>query len=52
MSRQQAIHSARVYLTEARNRRNQAFFWVLLSWAANARRRAAVRDEPVQGGLF
>lgn len=52
MTRERAIHSARVYLTEARNRRDQPFFWVLMSWAANARRRAAVRDEPVQGGLF
>lgn len=40
MSTDQAKHSARVYLTEARNRRGSPFFWVLLRWAANARRRA------------
>lgn len=36
------IHSARVYLAQARVRRQQhAFHAVLLQWAANARRRAA-----------
>lgn len=49
-NREQHIHSARVYLAEARRRRGQSFGFVLLEWAANARRRAmAVR---VQGELF
>jgi len=43
-------HLARVYLTEARSRRNGAinsnFYWTLLRWAANARRRAARLPEP------
>lgn len=45
---------ARVYLQEARNRRGSGnFYWVLLGWAANARRRAAVKPEqPAQGSLF
>lgn len=52
-SRATAIQSARVYLTEARNRRGQAFAWTLLQWAANARRRAAQAGrQPVQQGLF
>ena len=35
------LHCARVYLAEARRRRNQpAFHAVLLEWAANCRRRA------------
>lgn len=52
MRREQAIHSARVYLAEARTRRGEGFFWTLLAWAANARRRAAAARGPVQGGLF
>lgn len=36
-----SIHCARVYLAEARRRRGQRFYWTLLQWAANARRRAA-----------
>lgn len=53
-----AIHCARVYLREARSRaRNPAqrgFCFVLLGWAANARRRAmlAMRQQPIQGDLF
>jgi len=43
-------HLARVYLTEARSRRNSAinrnFYWTLLRWAANARRRATRLPEP------
>lgn len=51
--RERNIHTARVLLTEAQKRRGQAFGWVLLGWAANARRRAAeMRREPEQGGLF
>lgn len=46
----QAIHTARVLLNEARARRNgcggDAFYWRLLAWAANARRRAATPCEP------
>ena len=38
--RAQHIHSARVYLAEARRRRGQTFGFILLEWAANARRRA------------
>lgn len=53
MSRETAIFAARAYLAEARRRRGQPFAWVLLDWAANARRRAAAASrEPVQGGLF
>ena len=48
-----AIHAARAYLNEARHRRGQNFAWTLLTWAANARRRAAQANrQPVQGGLF
>jgi len=56
--RASAIHCARVYLREAKTRaRNPAqrgFCFVLLGWAANARRRAmqAMRQQPVQGDLF
>lgn len=53
MDRATEIMTARVYLAEARRRRGQPFSWTLLSWAANARRRASqVRATPVQGGLF
>lgn len=53
-----AIHCARVYLREARSRAGnpaqRGFCFVLLNWAANARRRAvqAMRQQPVQGDLF
>lgn len=55
--KERAIHSHGVYLTEARSRRNSAFFWVLMGWAASARRRAfpakqVIAPEPVQGSLF
>lgn len=43
-------HLARVYLTEARSCRNSPinrnFYWTLLRWAANARRRATRLPEP------
>jgi hypothetical protein len=43
------IWSARVNLTEAARRRhnpaNKDFYWTLLAWAANARRRAAMATE-------
>jgi len=52
MSRATDITTARVYLAEARRRRGERFFWTLLAWAANARRRAASARGPVQGGLF
>lgn len=35
------LHYARAMLAEARRRRGQAFGWVLLAWAANARCEAA-----------
>lgn len=44
------IHSARVYLAEARRRRGQSFGFVLLEWAGNARRRAMAAT--VQRELF
>jgi hypothetical protein len=44
------INSARVYLSEARSRRakpsQRAFGWVLLSWAAAARRELAAMRPP------
>lgn len=49
------IHTARVYLAQSRHftRRARGFSFVLLQWAANARRRAmAVNTSPVQGDLF
>ncbi len=48
--RAQHIHSARVYLAEARRRRGQSFAFVLLEWAGNARRRAMAAT--VQRELF
>lgn len=56
--RNAAIHCARVYLREARSRAGnpaqRGFCFVLLGWAANARRRAAqaMRKRPIQGDLF
>ena len=53
-----AIHCARVYLREARSRAcnpaQRGFCFVLLGWAANARRQAvqAMRKQPIQGDLF
>lgn len=52
------IHAARVYLSQARHWRKRkepyhvAFFFTLLEWAANARRKAAIGNiEPQQIGL-
>ena len=56
--RSAAIHCARVYLRESRSRAGnpaqRGFCFVLLGWAANARRRAmqAMRQGPIQGDLF
>lgn len=50
--RETAIHCARAYLTESRKRGASPFGWMLLTWARNARLRAAAASEPVQGGLF
>ena len=56
--RASAIHRARVYLREARSRADnpsqRVFCFVLLGWAANARRQAvqAMRQQPIQGALF
>lgn len=52
--REMSIHAARAYLAEARRRRGQRFAWVLLEWAANARRRAesARKNIVQQGDLF
>lgn len=51
-----SIHAARVYLAQSRHftGRARSFSFVLLGWAANARRRAmqAMRQQPVQGDLF
>ena len=50
------IHAARVYLAQSRHftRRSRGFSFVLLGWAANARRRSmAIKCAlPVQGELF
>ena len=51
--RDACIHAAKAYLTESRKRGSSSFGWLLLTWARNARlRAAAVSVEPVQGGLF
>jgi hypothetical protein len=51
-----SIHAARVYLAQSRHftGRARGFSFVLLGWAANARRRAmAIKPAlPVQGDLF
>lgn len=55
MSREIHIHTARVYLAQSRHftRRARNFSFVLLQWAANARRRAMeINTCPVQGDLF
>ena len=50
--RETCLNCARVYLTEARNRRHSGnFYWVLMAWARNARIRAHALRDP-QGGLF
>ena len=52
-----AIHCARVNLREARSRAGnpaqRGFCFVLLGWAANARRQAvqAMRQQPIQGDV-
>jgi hypothetical protein len=53
------IHRARVYLSEARRRRNsradRSFYWTLLEWSARCRKRAAeaiVACPPAQPDLF
>lgn len=51
------IHFAKVHLNECRARRhhpaNRDFYWFLFATAQDARRQvAAMRPEPVQGGLF
>lgn len=53
------IHCARVYLAQSRHftHRHRGWSFVLLQWAANCRRRAAVKVAPktagpVQGDLF
>jgi hypothetical protein len=48
--RAMAIFTARVYLAESHRRGKRPFAFVLLEWAANARRRAAMA--PVQRRLF
>ena len=45
MTRAQHIHAARVYLAEAKRRRSQSFGFVLLEWAANARKRAMLAQQ-------
>lgn len=51
MSRSTSIVTARCYLAEARRVRlnpvARDFYWTLLSWAAAARRRAAIRPTAV-----
>jgi hypothetical protein len=47
--REANLNTARVHLTEAARRRhhpaNRDFYWTLLIWATNARRRAALATE-------
>ena len=55
MTRAANIHTARVYLAQSRQFTDRArgFSFVLLQWAANARRRAmAINTSPIQGDLF
>jgi len=55
MMRERLIHQARVYLRESKSRRtkHRAFSFVLLGWAANCRREAAmVRNAPNQLDMF
>jgi hypothetical protein len=56
-ARSDLIRLARVHLTECSCRRNLAsrkdFYWTVIGWAQNARRRAATcNDKPAQGELF
>lgn len=54
--RESNIHQARVYLTESKRRGCSSFAFLLLTWAGNARRRAATisrkHSEWYQGDLF
>ena len=50
--RETAIHCARAYLTESRKRGSSSFGWLLLTWARNARLRAAAASEPAQREMF
>ncbi|MFM7008718.1 MAG: hypothetical protein ACKO0Z_05210 [Betaproteobacteria bacterium] len=55
MSRATNIHAARVYLAQSRHFTNRArgFSFVLLEWAARARRRAGQQQTvPAQQELF
>jgi hypothetical protein len=55
VSRAAHIHAARVYLAQSRHftARARNFSFVLLQWAANARRRAMeTNTSPAQGDLF
>lgn len=53
MTRASHIHAAKVYLAQSRHftGRARAFSFVLLTWAANARRMAA-SNQPAQAELF
>ena len=51
-SRESSIHAAKAYLAESRKRGSSSFGWLLLTWARNARLRAAAASEPVQGVLL
>lgn len=48
------IHAARVYLAQSRHftGRARGFSFLLLQWASNCRRRAAVISRQAQGDLF
>lgn len=47
------IHTARVYLREARARGKNPFAFTLLTWAGNAQRRAMTAEQqPNQPDLF
>lgn len=59
--RAEEMHRARVYLSEARSRRdspvNRTFYWRLMNWAANCRGRIIASDQiavagPAQRDLF
>ena len=54
-TRANSIHYAKVCIAQSRHftARARGFSFVLLQWAANARRRASVAIvEPTQGSLF
>lgn len=54
MSRASHIHAARVFLAQSRHftARARGFSFLLLGWAANARRLAAANNLPAQASLF